>query len=61
MGSFSSINPLYLVKIAPEGLTSFFSGLNQFEIIIGLILFDVLRPSLSNMELNYVGAAIAAL
>lgn len=61
MGSFSTIGPLYLVEIAPPGLSGFFGSLNQLGIVIGLLLFDFIGPSLTYLELNYVGAGISAL
>lgn len=61
LGSYSSIDPMYLVEIAPEGLNGFFGCLNQIGIILGLLLFDFVGPSLNYMELNYLGAALALL
>lgn len=61
MGSFSEVGPMYLVEIAPTGLSGFFGSLNQLGIVLGLLLFDFIGPSLSYMKLNYVGAGISAL
>lgn len=61
LGSFSSIDPMYLVEIAPNGLNGFFGCLNQIGIIIGLLLFDFCGPSLTYMELNYFGVGISFL
>ena len=61
MGAYSSISPMYLVEIAPEGTSGFFGSLNQIGIVIGMVLFDFIAPSLSYMKLNYIGAAICAL
>lgn len=61
MGSYSSISPMYLVEIAPEGTSGFFGSLNQIGIVVGMVLFDFIGPSLSYNEMNYIGAAIAAL
>lgn len=61
MGSFSTAGPLYLVEIAPTGAGGFFGCLNQLGIVIGLLLFDFIGPSLNYLELNYVGAGISAL
>lgn len=61
MGVYSSISPMYLVEIAPEGTSGFFDSLNQIGIVIGMVLFDFIAPSLSYMKLNYIGAAICAL
>ena len=61
LGSYSSIDPIYLVEIAPEGLNGFFGCLNQIGIIIGLLLFDFVGPSLTYMELNYLGSGLALL
>lgn len=61
MGSFSTIGPMYLIEIAPEGESGFFGSLNQLGIVIGLLLFDFIGPSLNYMELNYVGGGISAL
>lgn len=60
MGSFSIAGPLYLVEIAPAGESGFFGCLNQLGIVIGLLLFDFIGPSLNYLELNYVGAGISA-
>ncbi|KAK8839342.1 glucose import [Tritrichomonas musculus] len=61
MGAYSSINPMYLVEIAPEGTSGFFGSLNQIGIVIGMVFFDFIAPSLNYMDLNYIGAAICAL
>lgn len=61
LGAYSSIDPMYLVEIAPEGLSGFFGSLNQLGIVIGLLIFDFAGPSLNYMDLNYVGAGISAL
>ena len=61
MGIFSSISSMYLIEIAPKGRKGTFACLGQIGFVIGLILFDFLGPSLSYMQLNYVGAAICAL
>lgn len=61
MGAYSSINPMYLVEIAPEGTTGFFGSLNQIGIVVGIVFFDFIAPSLTYMSLNYIGAAICAL
>ena len=52
---------MYLVEIAPEGLSGFFGSLNQLGIVLGLLLFDFTGPSLTYMELNYVGAGMNSL
>lgn len=61
MGAYSSIAPLYLVEIAPEGSSGFFGCLNQAAIVLGMIFFDFIGPSLTYMTLNYVAAATSAL
>lgn len=61
MGAFMTINPMYLVEIAPAGYSGVFGAMNQFGVCIGNILFSVLGPYLDYMELNYLGAAICAL
>lgn len=61
MGAFSSISPLYLVEIAPEGSSGFFGCFNQVGIVLGMIFFDFIAPSLTYMKLNYIGAAVAGL
>ncbi|KAK8860867.1 glucose import [Tritrichomonas musculus] len=61
MGAYSSINPMYLVEIAPEGTSGFFGSLNQIGIVIGMVFFDFIAPSLNYMDLNYIGSAICAL
>lgn len=61
MGAYSSISPMYLVEIAPEGASGFFGCMNQFGIVLGIVFFDFIGPSLNYMELNYVGAAICGI
>lgn len=61
LGCFSAVNPEYLVEIAPEGTSGFFRSLSQFGVFLGQVFFDLIGPSLSYMELNYVGAALDAL
>lgn len=61
MGSYSSISPMYLIEISPVGRSGFFGSLNQIGIVIGMVLFDFIGPSLTYLELNYVGAGITAL
>lgn len=61
MGAYSSVSPMYLVEIAPEGISGFFGSLNQIGIVIGIVFFDFIGPSLTYMELDYVGGAICAL
>ncbi|KAK8835892.1 glucose import [Tritrichomonas musculus] len=61
MGAYMTINPMYLVEIAPEGFSGVFGAINQFGVCIGNILFSILGVYLDYMELNYVGAAICAL
>ena len=61
MGSYSSISPMYLVEIAPEGTSGFFGSLNQIGIVVGMVFFDFIGPSLTYNEMNYIGAAITAL
>ena len=61
LGGFSSLGPMYLVEIAAEGYSGFFGSLNQIGIVTGQMLFSFIGPSLTYMEMNYVGAAICAL
>lgn len=61
IGAYSSISPMYLVEIAPEGTSGFYGSLNQIAIVIGFLLFDFIGPSLTYLELDYVGGAICAL
>ncbi|KAK8839643.1 glucose import [Tritrichomonas musculus] len=61
MGAYSSMAPLYLVEIAPEGSSGFFGCLNQAGVVLGMIFFDFIGPSLTYMSLNYVAAATSAL
>ena len=61
MGSYSSISPMYLVEIAPIGRSGFFGSLSQIGIVIGMVFFDFIGPSLSYLEMNYVGAAVCSL
>lgn len=52
---------MYLVEIAPNNLSGFFGSLNQIGIMTGMIFFDFIGPSLTYLELNYIGAALTAL
>ena len=61
MGSYSSISPMYLVEIAPVGRSGFFGSLNQIGIVIGMVFFDFIGPSLTYLTLNFVGAGVTAL
>ncbi|KAK8842723.1 glucose import [Tritrichomonas musculus] len=61
MGMYSTISPMYLVEIAPKGTSGFFGSLNQIGIVIGMVFFDFIGPSLTYMDLNYIGAAVTAL
>lgn len=61
MGSFSTVDPMYIVEISPEEVSGFFGSLNQIGNVTGMIFFDFIGPSLDYLELNYVAAAIAAL
>lgn len=61
IGAESSIAPMYLVEIAPDGQSGFYGCMNQFGIVIGFVLFDFIGSSLDYIELDYVGAAICAL
>lgn len=61
MGAYSSISPMYLIEIAPHDVSGFFGCLNQIGVVLGIIFFDFIGPSLSYMQLDYVGAAICAL
>lgn len=61
MGAYSSIAPLYLVEIAPADVSGFFGCLNQIGIVLGIVFFDFIGPSLTYMTLNYVGAAVCGL
>lgn len=61
LGCFSTVDPVYLVEIAPEGTSGFFGSLSQFGVCLGQVFFDFIGPSLTYMELNYVGAALDGL
>lgn len=61
MGSYSSISPMYLVEISPTGRSGFFGSLNQIGIVIGMVFFDFIGPSLSYVSMNFVGAGITGL
>lgn len=61
IGGFMTINPMYLVEMAPKGYDSVFGAMNQFGICIGDILCSVLGPYVDYMGLNYVGASICIL
>ena len=61
MRSYSSISPMYIDEISQEGTSGFFGSLNQIIIVIGMVFFDFIGPSLIYMDLNYIGAAICAL
>lgn len=61
MGAYSAISPVYLVEIAPPNYSGFYGNLNQIGIMTGMIFLDFVGPSLSYLEMNYVGAAFTAL
>lgn len=61
IGAYMTLNPMYLVEMAPEGYQSVFGAMNQFGICIGDILCSVLGPYIDYMGLNYVGASICVL
>lgn len=61
MGANSCIAPMYLVEIAPDGSSGFFGCLNQIGIVVGIVLFDFIGPSLTYFSLNFVGASICLL
>ena len=61
MGAYSSIGPMYLVEVAKEGYSGFFGSLNQIGIVLGMVFYDFIAPSLNYMALNYIGGAITAL
>ena len=58
IGAFMTINPMYLVEMAPEKYQSAFGAMNQFGICIGDILCSILGPYIDYMGINYVGASI---
>lgn len=58
LGCLSTINPLYIVEIAPEGKQSIYGTLGQLGVPIGMIIFNFLGPTLTYMELYYIGASI---
>lgn len=61
VGAYSSISPMYLNEIAPEGSSGFFGSLQQTGVMIGFVFFDFIGPSLTYMSLNYVGSAICVI
>ena len=60
IGCYSSIISMYLVEIAPEGLSGFYGSLNQIGVVIGQCLWSFIGPFLSYMEYNYFGGAVCA-
>ncbi|KAH0795640.1 major facilitator superfamily transporter [Histomonas meleagridis] len=60
-GGFSTICPMYLVEIAPEGYSALFGSLNQIFNVIGVLIFDFVAPSVDFMILCYIAAAIMLL
>lgn len=61
MGAYSSISPMFLVEIAPADVSGFFGCLNQIGIVLGMVFFDFIAPSVSYLDLDYIGASINAL
>ncbi|EAX87371.1 major facilitator superfamily protein [Trichomonas vaginalis G3] len=61
MGAYSSIIPMYIVEIAPEGHTAFFGTLNNLGISIGLVVLYLLGNWLKWRVLTIIGACICAL
>ena len=62
IGAYSSISPMYIVEMAPEGARGFFGCLNQIAIVIGLVFVNVISPSLqSYMKICYICGAFCVL
>lgn len=52
MGVYTTIGLMYLIEIAPEGLSELYGTFNQVSFVVGLLFFDFIGPSLDYMELN---------
>ncbi|OHS99651.1 major facilitator superfamily transporter [Tritrichomonas foetus] len=52
IGAYSSITPMFLVEVAPEGMTGFYGSLNQFFLITASMLINFLGPSLNFIKLS---------
>ena len=61
LGAFSSIGPMYLVEISPRDASGFFGTLAQIAIVTGQVFTDFVGANLSYLNLNFVGAGVAAL
>ncbi|KAK8839713.1 glucose import [Tritrichomonas musculus] len=61
LGAFSSIGPMYLVEISPRDASGFFGTLDQIAIVTGQVFTDFVGANLSYLNLNFVGAGVAAL
>ena len=61
LGAFSSIGPMFLVEIAPKNASGFFGTLAQIAIVAGQVFTDFIGSSVNYLNLNFVGAGIAAL
>lgn len=58
LGCLSTIDPLYMIELHPEEKQDFYGILCQLGVPIGMIIFNFLGPTLTYMELYYVGASI---
>lgn len=58
MGAYSSITPLYIVEIAPEGKSASFGTLNNLGIATGLFVLYILGDYLDWFKLTIIGSAI---
>lgn len=61
LGAYSSIGPMFLVEIAPKNSSGFFGTLAQIAIVAGQCFTDFIGSSINYLNLNFVGAGIAAL
>ena len=58
LGCLSTIDPIYIIEIAPQGKENFYGTFCQLGIPIGMLIFNILAPTLTYMQLYYVGASI---
>lgn len=56
LGSISSLSPMYLVELAPQGYTGFYGTFNQLSISVSYSLLNFLGPYLDYQKLCYYSA-----
>ena len=60
VGSFSSVTAMFLVEIAPKGLSGFYGSLNTIAVFFAQSIISFLGPFVDYIEYNYLSAAVSA-